>query len=218
MPQACSGGTLRAIGLKHHQDVGRGHRHALDARDAVPGAPPRRGDAGRGGAMSEKRAVAVGTCAPPRARPTRPSAWAAAPARATARRPARATRARRPASGGHVRPGFEGGQMPFIRRVPKRGFTNPSKVRWQIVSLEGAGGVRRPRGHGRRAGRGGRRRRAPTVGVKLLADGDVAAGTRRARAGDVGVRSPQDRGGRRPRRGVAGDRRRGSPTSSRSRS
>jgi large subunit ribosomal protein L15 len=27
-------------------------------------------------------------------------------------------------SGGGVRPGFEGGQMPLIRRIPKRGFTN----------------------------------------------------------------------------------------------
>lgn len=27
-------------------------------------------------------------------------------------------------SGGGVRPGFEGGQMPLIRRLPKRGFTN----------------------------------------------------------------------------------------------
>jgi len=27
-------------------------------------------------------------------------------------------------SGGGVRPGFEGGQMPLYRRVPKRGFTN----------------------------------------------------------------------------------------------
>ena len=27
-------------------------------------------------------------------------------------------------SGGHVRPGFEGGQMPLYRRVPKRGFKN----------------------------------------------------------------------------------------------
>ncbi len=27
-------------------------------------------------------------------------------------------------SGGHVRPGFEGGQMPLFRRVPKRGFKN----------------------------------------------------------------------------------------------
>src|SRR3954447_937248 len=27
-------------------------------------------------------------------------------------------------SGGSVRPGFEGGQMPLYRRIPKRGFTN----------------------------------------------------------------------------------------------
>jgi large subunit ribosomal protein L15 len=27
-------------------------------------------------------------------------------------------------SGGGVRPGFEGGQMPLIRRIPKRGFNN----------------------------------------------------------------------------------------------
>lgn len=27
-------------------------------------------------------------------------------------------------SGGHSRPGFEGGQMPMYRRIPKRGFTN----------------------------------------------------------------------------------------------
>ncbi len=39
-------------------------------------------------------------------------------------------------TGGHVRPGFEGGQMPLIRRVPKRGFTNPFKVAAQAVNLE----------------------------------------------------------------------------------
>lgn len=32
-------------------------------------------------------------------------------------------------------PGFEGGQMPLQRRLPKRGFHNPSRVRVQIVSL-----------------------------------------------------------------------------------
>ena len=30
-------------------------------------------------------------------------------------------------SGGGVRPGFEGGQNPFTRRLPKRGFTNPNR-------------------------------------------------------------------------------------------
>jgi large subunit ribosomal protein L15 len=33
------------------------------------------------------------------------------------------------------RPGFEGGQMPLIRRVPKRGFTNIWKVEYAIVNL-----------------------------------------------------------------------------------
>jgi len=36
---------------------------------------------------------------------------------------------------GNVRPGFEGGQMPIIRRVPKRGFTNPFRVEAQPVNL-----------------------------------------------------------------------------------
>src|SRR6185295_15306998 len=39
------------------------------------------------------------------------------------------------ASGG-VRPGFEGGQMPLIRRIPKRGFTFTPKAKYQVVSLE----------------------------------------------------------------------------------
>ncbi len=38
-------------------------------------------------------------------------------------------------TGGHVRPGFEGGQMPLIRRVPKRGFTNPFKVEAEVVNV-----------------------------------------------------------------------------------
>ena len=35
------------------------------------------------------------------------------------------------------KPGFEGGQMPLQRRVPKlRGFTNPNKVQWSVVNLD----------------------------------------------------------------------------------
>jgi large subunit ribosomal protein L15 len=33
------------------------------------------------------------------------------------------------------RPGFEGGQMPLIRRVPKRGFTNIWKTEYAVVNL-----------------------------------------------------------------------------------
>ncbi|WP_432667295.1 50S ribosomal protein L15 [Wukongibacter baidiensis] len=40
-------------------------------------------------------------------------------------------------SGGGVRPGFEGGQMPLYRRIPKRGFSNyPFKKEWTIVNIE----------------------------------------------------------------------------------
>ena len=38
-------------------------------------------------------------------------------------------------SGGGVRPGFEGGQMPLYRRLPKRGFTNRNSLRIVGVSL-----------------------------------------------------------------------------------
>ncbi len=38
-------------------------------------------------------------------------------------------------SGGSTRPGFEGGQMPLIRRIPKRGFTNPFKQIAQVVNV-----------------------------------------------------------------------------------
>jgi large subunit ribosomal protein L15 len=38
-------------------------------------------------------------------------------------------------SSGNVRPGYEGGQMPFSRRVPKFGFTNPFRVEYQPVNV-----------------------------------------------------------------------------------
>ena len=38
-------------------------------------------------------------------------------------------------SGGGVRPGFEGGQMPMTRRIPKRGFNNIFAERYAIVNV-----------------------------------------------------------------------------------
>ena len=38
-------------------------------------------------------------------------------------------------SGGGVRPGFEGGQMPLTRRIPKRGFNNVFKKEYSIVNV-----------------------------------------------------------------------------------
>ena len=38
-------------------------------------------------------------------------------------------------SGGGVRPGFEGGQIPLYRKLPKRGFTNRFAVNYAIVNV-----------------------------------------------------------------------------------
>src|SRR5512141_2145281 len=38
-------------------------------------------------------------------------------------------------SGGSIRPGFEGGQMPLQRRLPKRGFHNPFRTVYEVVNV-----------------------------------------------------------------------------------
>ena len=38
-------------------------------------------------------------------------------------------------SGSKSRPWFEGGQMPIQRRVPKRGFNNPTRVEYHVVNI-----------------------------------------------------------------------------------
>ena len=39
-------------------------------------------------------------------------------------------------SGGGVRPGFEGGQMPLYRRIPKRGYTNIWRTEYTCLNVE----------------------------------------------------------------------------------
>ncbi|WP_019415641.1 50S ribosomal protein L15 [Paenisporosarcina sp. TG20] len=48
----------------------------------------------------------------------------------------RGTKGQNSRSGGGVRPGFEGGQNPLMRRLPKRGFTNINRKEYAIVSLD----------------------------------------------------------------------------------
>ena len=45
-------------------------------------------------------------------------------------------------AGASVRPGFEGGQMPLHRRLPKRGFTNIFRTEYSAINLEKTGWVR----------------------------------------------------------------------------
>lgn len=42
-------------------------------------------------------------------------------------------------SGGSICPGFEGGQMPLIRRLPKRGFTSLDKKEYVVINLKDLG-------------------------------------------------------------------------------
>ena len=75
-------------------------------------------------------------------------------------------------AGGKTNPGFEGGQMPMYRRLPKRGFTNPFKVRSQTVNLRqlaGLGGTELTPDTLHAAGLIGR----PRQPVKLLATGEA---------------------------------------------
>ena len=77
-------------------------------------------------------------------------------------------------SGGGVSPGFEGGQMPLQRRLPKKGFTNTFKIHYNIVHLKDlsqfeAGTEITPE---LLREKGMIKRQGP---VKLLADGDVTA-------------------------------------------
>jgi large subunit ribosomal protein L15 len=39
-------------------------------------------------------------------------------------------------SGSGIKPGFEGGQMPLQRRLPKRGFRNPFRKQYAVVNVE----------------------------------------------------------------------------------
>ncbi len=77
-------------------------------------------------------------------------------------------------SGASISPGFEGGQMPLQRRLPKKGFTNaPFKIRYNLVHIRDlarfdSGTVITP---DLLREQGLVKRRGP---VKLLSDGDVA--------------------------------------------
>jgi large subunit ribosomal protein L15 len=48
----------------------------------------------------------------------------------------RGHKGQRSRSGGGTRPGFEGGQMPLQRRIPKRGFTNIFKKHYSIINVK----------------------------------------------------------------------------------
>lgn len=58
------------------------------------------------------------------------------PASGTGKTAGRGTKGQNSRSGGGVRLGFEGGQTPLFRRLPKRGFTNIFRKEYGIVNIE----------------------------------------------------------------------------------
>ena len=76
-------------------------------------------------------------------------------------------------SGPGLRPGFEGGQMPLSRRLPKRGFRNIFRVAFQVVNV----GQLQPFGAGEKIDpemlRGKRLVRRRTAPVKILGVGEI---------------------------------------------
>src|SRR5713101_7497924 len=76
---------------------------------------------------------------PPRGSTHRPTRVGRGPGSGIGKTSGRGMKGEKARSGGGRRPGFEGGQMPLIRRIPKRGFTNPFKQPAQVVNVRHLG-------------------------------------------------------------------------------
>ena len=80
-------------------------------------------------------------------------------------------------SGGSIRLGFEGGQMPLIRRLPKRGFNNAAfHKRYAIVSLNDLNVFKAGTAVNEQLLRESKLVRGNFVGIKILSDGELKHG------------------------------------------
>ena len=77
-------------------------------------------------------------------------------------------------SGGSIRLGFEGGQMPLIRRLPKRGFNNAAfRNRYAIVNLDDLNAFKAGTAVNEQLLRESKLVRGDFVGIKILGDGEL---------------------------------------------
>lgn len=78
-------------------------------------------------------------------------------------------------SGGHGGPrlGFEGGQMPLIRRIPKRGFTNKFKKAFQVVNVGDLNKFRKDAVISKVELLQENLVKDPKISVKILGDGEI---------------------------------------------
>src|SRR5204862_6513464 len=77
-------------------------------------------------------------------------------------------------SGGRIRLGFEGGQMPLIRRLPKRGFNNAAfHNRYAIVNLDDLNVFKTGTAVNEQLLRDSKLVSGHFVGIKILGDGEL---------------------------------------------
>jgi large subunit ribosomal protein L15 len=80
-------------------------------------------------------------------------------------------------SGGSIRLGFEGGQMPLIRRLPKRGFNNAAfHKRYAVVNLADLGPFKAGTAVNEQLLRESKLVRGDFVGIKILGEGELKHG------------------------------------------
>jgi large subunit ribosomal protein L15 len=80
-------------------------------------------------------------------------------------------------SGGSIRLGFEGGQMPLIRRLPKRGFNNAAfHKRYATVNLDDLNAFKAGTAVNEQLLRESNLVRGHFVGIKILGDGELKHG------------------------------------------
>jgi large subunit ribosomal protein L15 len=87
------------------------------------------------------------------------------------------TKGQKARSGGSIRLGFEGGQMPLIRRLPKRGFNNAAfHKRYAIVNLDDLSSFEAGSVVNEQVLRESNLVRGHFVGIKILGDGELKHG------------------------------------------
>ncbi|HJT01844.1 MAG TPA: 50S ribosomal protein L15 [Terriglobales bacterium] len=86
----------------------------------------------------------------------------------------RGNKGQRSRSGSRLMRGFEGGQMPLHRRLPKRGFTNIFRQEYAVVNLEKLAGLGENNITPEVMAKAGLIKRAEQL-VKILGDGEVSS-------------------------------------------
>ncbi|HEV2232917.1 MAG TPA: 50S ribosomal protein L15 [Terriglobia bacterium] len=84
-------------------------------------------------------AIHIGTLKPPRGSNQRRKRVGLGMGSGHGKTATRGSKGQRSRAGSRLRPGFEGGQMPLHRRLPKRGFTNIFKKYYALVNLKDLG-------------------------------------------------------------------------------